>query len=93
MNLEQLAEAVCEVHGVGEDELYGKRRKKKLVFARQMMMLFMKQEMQLRVADIARHFGYHHTSILHGVRCCENDVFYFEEFRERYNSVWCRMYS
>ena len=87
MTIDQIAEAVCEVHGIGEDELSSRKRQKIMVLARQMMMCVMRKHLGMMLEDIGEHFEYHHSSIMHNISTCEDDVVYDCEIRDRYNEV------
>jgi chromosomal replication initiation ATPase DnaA len=75
------------VHGIGEDELYGRKRTQMMVFARHVLMHLMRKVLGMTLDEIAAHFGYHHTSIIHGIAACENEREMCDEYRDRYNEV------
>ena len=64
-----ILEVVCEVSGVTEDEMRGRRRERRISRPRQIVYaLIHKRQPMMMDAEIARFMGRHQTSIAHGIR-------------------------
>jgi chromosomal replication initiator protein len=69
--LEQIQDAVCELHAIGREELVSPRRSAKIARARQLAMYLARELTSLSLAEIARAFDRDHSTVLHAVRAVE----------------------
>jgi chromosomal replication initiator protein len=67
--IEAIQEAVCEAFAISHEELLSPGRSARLVWPRQLAMYLAREQTQLTLPDIGRHFGgRNHTTVMHAVR-------------------------
>ncbi|MDX6657870.1 MAG: chromosomal replication initiator protein [Solirubrobacteraceae bacterium] len=67
--IEAIQEAVCEAFAISHEELLSPSRSARLVWPRQLAMYLAREQTQLTLPDIGRHFGgRNHTTVMHAVR-------------------------
>lgn len=60
--------AVCIYTGIDSATIHSSYRKREVVFARHLIMYFCRKKTNLTLYEIGQHFGYDHTTTLHGCR-------------------------
>lgn len=66
--LHAIAAEVCEAHRIDRIDFFSKRRFKPFVYARQEFCYRAKHETMASFPEIARIFGWDHTSVMHAAR-------------------------
>lgn len=68
-----IVSACATAYGVTEEAIMGQRRLPHVVSARFMAYRLMLDMLGLSCAETGRFFDRHHTTIMHGARCAEDD--------------------
>jgi chromosomal replication initiator protein len=67
--IEAIQDAVCDAFAISHEELLSPSRSARLVWPRQLAMYLAREQTQLTLPDIGRHFGgRNHTTVMHAVR-------------------------
>jgi len=90
----QLIDAVCEFYELGQDEITGKSREKRLAFPRQIIMFLLREEVHYSYPTIGQELGGRdHTTAMHAYekisRLLESD----EKLRQDINLIKQKLYA
>jgi len=87
-----VAEVVSKVMGVFTSDLFRKTRKQEVVRARQAYYFVMVKRFRCSPSSLERYHGHisgtDHSSVLHGVKTCSNDMDTDPEHRESMNKIF-----
>lgn len=66
--LPKIEKAVCIWTGIDSTVIHSSYRKREVVFARHLIMYFCRKKTNLNFEEIGEHFGFDHSTIIHGCR-------------------------
>ncbi len=93
ITLETIAKASAEFYNVPEEELYKKGRKKEIALARQTAMYLARNELDVSLSAIGKHFGGRdHTTVLHGIERVKKTIEKDGHFKEDMVSLREQLY-
>lgn len=84
---QQIIEIICERLGITEAQMYSKKRYSKNVHARFLLFKWQRKNEVATFEAIAKSFGVHHSTVIHGIQVINNDIKYIPDVRAIWNDI------